>query len=231
MSRNNKRKDTREFKDILKALVKRKYLVILVILIMTGISYYKAYEVDTETYTGTVKVFSGKDENPGEYLVNEISDNTILLETYIELAKTDSFIGNVINSAGVNISTKELKNNIKFGRDSEVPVLTISYTGDNKDEVGKIINIVAKEFENNARDIIKNANTRVIENPKVVVNYPNIARTMGVGIFLGLLIAFSLVLILDYLDTRIKNRDDLESIIPVPIIGEIIFEKKVKKDI
>ena len=50
---------------------------------------------------------------------------------------------------------------------------------------------------------------------------PNKKKVILVGVIAGLVIALGVIFILDYLDNSIKNKKELEKILPIPVIGEI----------
>ena len=48
----------------------------------------------------------------------------------------------------------------------------------------------------------------------------------------GIILSIGLILVLDYLDTRIISKKQLEKIVPVPVLGSIpIEEKEFRKEI
>ena len=77
------------------------------------------------------------------------------------------------------------------------------------------------EFESTVGEYIVNSNIEILDYPKSITIMPNKKKVILVGVIAGLVIALGVIFILDYLDNSIKNKKELEKILPIPVIGEI----------
>ena len=99
--------------------------------------------------------------------------------------------------------------------------MEISYVSYNKEEVEKIINVMTNEFKSTVGEYIVNSNIEILDYPKSKTIIPNKKKVVLLGGVIGLVLSLGAVLILDYLDNSIKNKKELEKILPIPVIGEI----------
>lgn len=223
-------KKTLEIQEILQAIKKRKKIAILIVAVFLILGGVFGFVLKKETHIATVKIFSGKTEKAQNYSTDELADNSSLMDTYIELIKTDNFMNKVIKQAGINVSPDTLKNTIGFTKIGTTPILTISYTSGDKQTAQKVIGVIATEFEKEVKETILNINTKVIEDVKVVTQQPNKIKYLILGFVGGLIIAIGFVLILDCLDNSVQNKTQLEKMLPIPVLGELPLEKSLLKD-
>ena len=92
-------------------LKKRFKLIIMCVLICTlfaGVyATFKMYPI----YTASVKIFAGKDEQiQGDYSSSELNSYTTLINSYIEIIKTDDFMNKVIKKGNLNMNLLKLYN-------------------------------------------------------------------------------------------------------------------------
>jgi len=67
------------------------------------------------------------------------------------------------------------------------------------------------------------SNSRIIDPPKAepLPFSPRRTRTLAMGLLIGLIIPAASIYLRDLLNTRIRNRDDIQKQTPLPIVGEI----------
>lgn len=223
-------KRTLEIEEILQVIKKRKKVVFLIVALFLVLAGIYGFVLTKESHTATVKIFSGKTETAQNYSTDELLDNSTLMDTYIELIKTDNFMNKVIKQAGISTSPDALKGAVAFAKTGSTPILTISYTSGDKEIAQKVVSVIATEFEKEVKETILNISTKVIEDVKVVTHYPNKTRYLILGFIGGLIIAIGFVLVLDCLDNSIQNKSQLEKILPIPVLGELPLEKSLLKD-
>ena len=60
-------------------------------------------------YTASIKIFAGKDEQiQGNYSSNELDSYKTLINSYIEILKTDDFMNKVIQKGNLNMTSGQL---------------------------------------------------------------------------------------------------------------------------
>ena len=223
-------KRTLEVEEILQAIKKRKKIIFLIVTLFLVLAGVYGFVLKKEVHEATEKIISGKTETAGNYSKNELADNSILIDTYIELIKTDNFMNSVIAKSGINISADSLKKTVGFSKTGSTPILTISYTSGNKETAKKVVSVIATEFEKEVKETILNINTKVIEDVKVITHYPNEVKYLILGFIAGLIIAIGIVLVLDCLDNSVQSKTQLEKLLPIPVLGELPLEKSMLKD-
>lgn len=218
-----------EIQEILHLMKKKIVLILAIIIGTTALAGIYGFVIKKPTYTGSVKIFSGKNEEAQNYTKDELESNAILMNTYIQLIKTDNFMNTVISKSGVATTPEILKNEIKFTTDGKTPILAIAYANKDREIADKIITAITANFEKEVKETILNINTKIIEDVKVVENSVGKVKLLLLGSILGLVLAIGLVLVIDFMDNTVKSKNQLEKLVPVPVLGELNKEKKLLK--
>ena len=178
-------------------------------------------------YTATVKIFAGKNEEiQSNYSSNELNSYNTLINSYIEIIKTDDFMKKVIEKGNLDMTSGQLMGGLSFVTAQNAPILTISYTSGNAAISEKVVSTLASEFEVGVKEIILNTYTKTIESVKVVEKLPAKGKVISTGFMVGLIIGIALVLVIDYLDDSVTKREQLEKLLPIPVLGELPLENE-----
>lgn len=232
---------TLNINELLYVLKKRYKLIIMCVLTFTLFAGIYATFKMKPIYTASVKIFAGKDEQiQGDYSSNELDSYKTLINSYIEIVKTDDFMNTVIQKGSLNMTSGQLMGGLSFSIAQNAPILTISYTAGDPEIAQNVVSTLASEFEVGVKEIILNTYTKIIDSVKVVENLPAKGKVVFVGFMAGLLIGIGLVFVIDYLDDTIVQSEELEKILPIPVLAELPLEndeinrnykkKKIKKN-
>ena len=113
---------------------------------------------------------------------------------------------------------------LSFTTAQNAPILTISYTGGDSKIAEKVVSTLSSEFEVGVKEIILNTYTKTIDSVKVIERLPSKSKVIFVGFMAGLLIGVGLVFIIDYLDDTVVKREELERVLPIPVLAELPLE-------
>lgn len=205
--------------DVLKKRFKLIVMCVLTFTLFAGIyATFKMYPI----YTASVKIFAGKDEQiQGDYSSSELDSYTTLINSYIEIIKTDDFMNKVIQKGNLNMTSGQLMGGLNFTIAQNAPILTISYTSGDPEIAQSVVSTLSSEFEVGVKEIILNTYTKIIDSVKVVEKLPAKSKVVFVGFIAGLVIGVGLVFIVDYLDDTVAKKEELEKLLPIPVLAEL----------
>lgn len=220
-------------KDIFKILRKRIRIIAAVTLIAVAAAAGLTYFVISPSYVTTSKLFIGmptiREDGSGNASW-DFSYYKQLLEPYSEIIKSDNLLERAIKRGKLNMSQQALAGSLMV-QSGESQVLSLSiYTG-NPEQGVKILNAVIDEFIETSNKLIKNSNVTVISSPKISRTpvSPNKPKNMIFGTALGLALGIALALLMEYMDNSIKDEEEAENLIGVPVIGTVPeYDKKIK---
>lgn len=212
---------TLDIREIFYAIKKRYKLILVIILLPVLLSVYKASKMSV-SYEARIKLFVGKPGITGSYSANELEEYKGMIGAYIDIFNNEDIISEVLKEANISLPVNYVRAGLSFSPGSEsIPTLDIRYKSRNEEEAKEIVTVITDGFKNKVSKYIVNSNMDVFDSVKVRGIYPNKKRVVLVGFIMGFVIALGVVFILDYLDNSIKNKSELEKLLPIPVIGEI----------
>ena len=221
---DNKTLDINELKHV---FLKRIRIMIICVLSVTVLASAFAIFKMKPSYEARVKIFAGKNEEvASNYSKDELSSYQSLIASYIEIIKTEDFMKNVIEKADLNLSPSQLLIGLSFETAVNAPILTISYSSVDPVISEKVISTLSSEFEVGVKEVILNTYMKIIDSVKVIERVPAKAKFILIGFVIGVILSIGLALILDYLDDTVSRKEDVEDLLPIPVLGVLPIEEE-----
>jgi capsular polysaccharide biosynthesis protein len=161
---------------------------------------------------------------------NNISDMLMyqqLVQTYAEFSKTNIVSQDVINELKLPYSVEQLKSMITVNPKTNTEFLTLTIISDKKNELVPIANQFALSLKKVTKTIKSVDNVQIVDTASLPenLNGSSIIINTLIGLFVGLLFSITMSFLLEYLDTTVKNEDELSILLNVPVLGMIPNEK------
>lgn len=213
-------------KDVIEALKKRVRLIIASVLTFTFITAVFVFFISIPKYEASVKLFAGKTEGvQSDYSDKELESYSSIMNTYIELIKTNDFMNKIIDEVNLDTTPKELMNSLKFIIKGNTPIIEIKYLSSDSQVAEDVISAIIENFEVSVKEVILNTYTKVVDSVEVSELSQGRATKIILGGFIGLLIGFGIVFLLELLDDTVSKKGDLEKVLPIPILGQVPLVK------
>ena len=155
--------------------------------------------------------------------LNDINMSQKLATTYSEIAKSELVVNQVIENLGLHTTVKELSKNLSIKPVEDTAILSITAKDPNARLSETIANELAKVFAEEVKKIYKIDNVTqlsVAVKPETPAN-----NTLGRDIILAIVLAIigvgGFAFLRFYLDDTVKDTDDIEQSIGLPIAGRI----------
>ena len=219
-------------RQVLQILRKRLVLIVVIVLISTCVAAgISKYALKPEYLTST-QLFIGKEIKEGnqDYQASEISMYQKLMTTYARIIQSEDLIERAIKDKSVGMSARQILSLLQVKAGDDDLILTMSITTSDRSKGKEILELLITEFMNTSEELIPNGNVQILATPRVPSGPigPNTKMNTLIGFALGVMIALTLALFLEYLDNSIKSTEEIEKLIDVPVIG-VIEEFKEKK--
>ncbi|MCL6598845.1 MAG: capsular biosynthesis protein [Alicyclobacillus macrosporangiidus] len=177
------------------------------------------YEADT-----TLLVNQKVNGNPSlEYQM--ILANQALVNTYSDIIKSATIERAVIQQLQLPYTLAEFDKMIQVTSPDKSQVIDVKVTDRSQVEAVKIANALATEFQNRAQQLMNVENVQIVDpavvNPDAKPVKPNKKLNIAIALVLGLMVSTGLAFLLEYLDTRLKNEDDVHRYLNLPVLGVI----------
>lgn len=215
-----------ELRDLLQILIKRIVIVISLPLVSVVLAYFVGTVFLTPVYQteATVYVISKNDDSQSGYSSTDLVVSQQLVKDYQEFIKSRVVIETVMQELGLeNTTYKDLAERITVKRKNDSRILEIVVKDTNPILARDIAQQVTLTFREKVVELMNIENVNILDEARVP-EYPispDIPRNMLFCFFAGLFAAIGLVFLLHYLDSTIKDAQDVEKYLKLKVLGSI----------
>ena len=153
----------------------------------------------------------------------DLSLSKQLMSTYSQIIKSESVIKKVIANLQLSTTPEKLKNDIIVTPQAESAVIKITVNSTSAEEAATIVEEIDKVFFDRIAELYNITNAKVLDEP-IVENVPsniNPEKYAVIGGLIGLVLAFSIIIIKEYLNDNIKTESDVENGTKLPTLSQI----------
>lgn len=224
---------------LLTIILKKWKLIILFAFIGCTIAYFCTSNFTTLTYSSSVEFLAYSYDSNQEFSESssaaQQASNTSkmnyaikMLNTYIELFKTNEFnqmVADEINKKyNTSYSVSNIKNSVTITKVADTAMFKVVVRTTNADLSYQI----AHQLETSIPEKMQNTNSGLVRASvedaalkATTSESPNYPKNCAIGLAAGALLAMLYVILRDLLDVRIKSSDDLAVRYEIPVLGNI----------
>lgn len=191
------------------------------------------YEAKTRLFVSTTSGASVAEIYQG----NRFSQERVI--SYTELLMGETLAQRTIDKLGLDMEPDDLENNIKASAKLDTVLIDVAVVDESPVRARDIADALSDEFvamvqeletpeqggQPNARVVVEQ-HASIPDDPVV----PKTARNIAIGLGLGLLLGLGLAVFRDLLDNTVKERQALEEITGVGLVGSIPLDKERRKE-
>ena len=195
----------------------------------------------TPLYQASTRLFvsaaTGGASASDQYQGNRLSQDRVL--SYTQLLMGETLAQRTVDKLGLDTSAGELRSHIKATAKSDTVLINVDVNDASPLRARDIANALSDEFVVMVRDLETPADgsrpdARVVVEQRASVPTtpvsPKKIRNIVVGVGLGLLLGIGVALIRDRLDNTVKDRQTVEDITGVSLVGTIPLDKERRKE-
>lgn len=219
--------ETISLKELLATLKKRLLLIVSITVIAAIISGVVSYYFLTPIYQASTQflVNQKKSEQSLYNNSNEIQTNLQLINTYNALITSKRILNIVSEELDLNYTYEQLKRKITVGSETDSQLVNLSVQDPDAKLAAQIANKTVEVFKKEIANNMNVDNVRiwtkadVSENPSPIKPRPLL--NVAIAIVVGLMVGVGLAFLLEYFNNTIKNEQDVDKILGLPILGVI----------
>jgi capsular polysaccharide biosynthesis protein len=148
-----------------------------------------------------------------------------MINTYSVIIKSPAILEKVIDELSLDQSVDQLSQKITINSQENSQVFSLTVQDSNPSQAVEIANTVSETFQKEIKDIMNVDNVSVlakaeIKNDPTPVK-PDPVLNIAIAVVVGLMAGVGLAFLLEYMDNTIKDEDDIERLLELPILGSI----------
>ena len=205
--------------ELLRLLRKHLVLVILLPLATAGVVAVGSIFLPNEyTATTTMYVLSKTDDQQVPLTQSDLSAGQMLTNDVATILRSDRVRHDVAQQFGLESLGGY---SLSVTSSTTTRVITLSVTANDPRNAAEVANALVEATSRVATEVMQIEAVNVIDSAKTPTVPSGPRRTLytAVGFMAGLFAAVAIVVIQDMLDTRIRNGQDVEELVGVPVVG------------
>ena len=217
---------------LLKILWKRKLLIALVAFVTGIVAFaYSSFIVKPE-FTSTTRIYvvnRNQGDKPG--LTNQdLQAGSYLVKDYREIILSQDVLEKVATDLKLDLPPKGLASKIKVTVPVDTRIVSISVTDRAPEEASRIANSLREVAAQKIISVTRVSDVTTLEEarPATSPSSPNIRRNTLVGFLAGAVVMVVTVLLVEFLDTRVKRPEDIEDVMQIALLGVVPNLDKLK---
>ncbi len=213
--------------DLLKLVRKHMQIVILIPILCAIIAGIVSWVFLPDLYTARVSMYilTKSSEAPETITNTDLTASQMITNDVSKLIKSDR----VLNDAASSLQMSDLGSyTVSVGSETTTRVITLEVEGQSANAVAVIANAIAKATDEVAQEVMDLRSVNVVDMASEPLSPSGPPRVMytGVALLAGLFLAIAIIVLLDILDTRVRNPEEIEELISIPVLGRIPVENK-----
>lgn len=210
--------------ELLQLMRKHLKLVILLPIVCALAMGVYSYAFMANTYTASTSMYvlakqtSANSDNAANY--SNLNASQMLANDVSTLLKSDRIAADTVK----NLHLDSLKGySTKVTSETTSRVITLSVTGSDPDTSAAIANEMASNVSKVAQQVMDVQSVNVIDQAvsPSSPSGPNRSMYIAVALLAGLFIAIVIVVVSDMLNTKVRNADEVEELLGLPVIGRM----------
>ncbi|WP_312470556.1 Wzz/FepE/Etk N-terminal domain-containing protein [Neobacillus sp.] len=218
--------ETISLKELFETLKKQLLLIVSITVIAALVSGVVSYFFLTPIYQASTQILVNQAKNDQTmYSPSEVQTNLQLINTYNVIITSPAILDIVSQDLDLKMTASELKRKITVGSEKDSQVVNLSVQDPDALVAAEIANKTAEVFKNEIPKIMKVDNVSILAKADISENRtpikPRPLLNVAIAMVVGLMAAVGLAFLLEYFNNTIKNEQDVEKILGLPILGVI----------
>lgn len=210
--------------EIINMFLRRWWILALSAIILSVSAFFYAQFMVEPLYRtdGTLYVNARRTQTSDVSQTNLLASQQ-LATTYKEILSRRTFLAQVAADVGNKYTVTQLGKMISMDALNETEIMEIKVTGMVPEDIAVICNSVLTHAPDELIRVVNAGSVKILDQAQVPENpiSPNVKNYTLIAFVLGLAVGALIVFCLEFLDTRVKSREDIVNRYEEPLLGEI----------
>lgn len=210
---------------LIKLLWHRAWIIVLCMVLAGAIALSYAIFFVTPMYKSTAMMYVNNSsfsvgDTSFSISSGELSAAKSLLDIYVIILKTRTTLEQVIEEADLDYTYEQLSGMVSASSVNSTEVFSITVTDENPAEAELIVDTIVRVLPDRISDIVDGSSVRLVDDAVLPTRRSSPSFTMYsvVGMAIGLVLSCAVIIIIDMLDTTVRDEEYLKSY-GIPILA------------
>lgn len=208
---------------LFKKLWQKKFLILFTAILFATAALATSVFVLTPIYTSTTRVYVGNQTNDreGKLTTQDLQAGDYLVRDYKEIITSKDVLVTVIEEEGLQMTKEDLLAKLSVVTPPNTRILSISANDADPSQATRLANAVRDVAIEKIKEItqVESVRTMEIAEDAASPSSPNIKRNTLLGFALGGLLAVVTILLLEVLNDRVRQAEDIEEVMGLTLLG------------
>lgn len=213
-----------DLRELIAMILRRWYIVLLCVVLAIGAAYWVSWFYLVPVYQAETTLFLGKEKDQiGALSIADLQTNNQLIEDYKGIVQSRQVAEAAIQSLGLDMDWTSFTEKVGVSSVGESRLFKITFDSTNPQLAADVTNELAKVIMTKAAEIIEVNNVKLIDSALVPLEpiSPQKLRNLAIAGVLGLMIAFGIIFLIEFMDHTIKKPEDIERHLGLHVMGVI----------
>ena len=212
-----------DLSQLLKLLKKNIRLIIILALVRIIIAASATTFRIIKKYQSQGSVLLKADVVNGSLDSTQVNTNKMMVNNYVKLLQGNNIQDQVAKN--LNITSAEVRSSLSITNTTDTQIIEISSTTVDPGLSKRIVDETISVFTTLIQEKLDVTNVTIVDQPEVNPNpvSPSMVKNVIIGAVVGIVISLGYLLLTYLLDTKIKNGEQAEQYLGVPLLGIVPF--------
>ena len=212
-----------DLSQLLKLLKKNIRLIIILALVGRIIAASATTFLISKKYQSQGSVLLKADVVNGSLDSTQVNTNKMMVNNYVKLLQGNNIQDQVAKN--LNITSAEVRSSLSITNTTDTQIIEISSTTVDPGLSKRIVDETISVFTTLIQEKLDVTNVTIVDQPEVNPNpvSPSMVKNVIIGAVAGIVISLGYLLLTYLLDTKIKNGEQAEQYLGVPLLGIVPF--------
>lgn len=207
---------------IIKIIRKRIWIIVIIPILFSIVSGLLNYFYFKPVYEARVSLIVGLNEN-SKIKPSEINLYQSIINTFIQIGQSSAVAEKAAQKLNDGTSVGQLQGNLSIESQGGTQILIMHFRSNNPKDAVKNVQALAQAFIEEGNIMLTDGKAQIIDTAKTPGSpiSPKKRRNIMLAFAAGLIIAIGIAFFMEILDNTIKDEEDVEKYLGIPVVGII----------
>ena len=210
--------------DVINMLLRKWWIIALCSIIFSVCTFFYAQFMIEPLYLtdGSLYVNARRTQTSDVSQTNIMASQQ-LANTYKEILSRRTFLAQIAEDVDNKYTVNELKRMIAYQALNETEIMEVVVMGTVPEDVYRICHSILTRASDELIRVVNAGSVKILDDGQIPERpyAPNVKNYTIIAFLLGVLFGAMIILCIEFMDTRVKSRDDVINRYDEPLLGEI----------